>query len=150
MPYIIVQSGLINTGSFDALGIDLYFSSPQLFNSLYTNEKQASANLKTLLLTQKGETINEVNFGTDLLKYIFEPVSDQLKQDIRESIIDAITVWLPYINIIDIEILTSEDDASIDDLTIVVVLTFNVDNNTSINSITLTANQQGQLSVSGV
>ena len=150
MPYIIVRSGLINTGSFDALGIDLRFNSPQVFTSLYTNEKQAAANLKTLLLTQKGEVINEPNFGTDLLKYIFEPISAQLKDEIGESIVDAITLWLPYINITDIDIATAEDDASIDDFSVVITLSFNVDSNVSINTITLTANQQGQVSVSGV
>ena len=150
MSYIIVQSGLINTGSFNALGIDLYFNSPQVFTSLFTNEKQAAANLKTLLLTQKGEIINEPNFGTDLLKYLFEPMSAQLKGEIRETIVDAISLWLPYINITDIDIATADDDASIDEFSIVITLSFNVDNNVSINTITLTANQNGQVSISGV
>lgn len=150
MSYIIVQSGLINTGSFDALGIDLYFNSPQVFTSLYTNEKQASANLKTLLLTQKSEVINQPSFGTDLLKYIFEPINDELRGEIRTTILDAITLWLPYINITDIEILTAEDDDSIDNSTIEITISFSVDSNVSINSITLTANQQGQLTVQGV
>lgn len=150
MSYIIVQSGLINTGSFDALGIDLYFNSPQVFTSLYTNEKQASANLKTLLLTQKGEVINQPNFGTDLLKYIFEPINDELKGEIRTTILDAITLWLPYINITDIVIATADDNESIDNFTIAITISFSVDSNVSINAITLTANQQGQVTVSGV
>lgn len=150
MSYIIVQSGLINTGSFDALGIDLYFNSPQVFTSLYTNEKQAAANLKTLLLTQKGEVVNQPTFGTDLLKYIFEPISGELKGDIRETILDAITLWLPYINVSDIEISTADDDESLDDFTLAVKISFSVDSNVSINTITLTANQQGQVTVSGI
>ena len=110
MPYQIVNvvaEASLNT----ALGINIPFTGPfGVFNSTFTTNDQALANLKNLLLTYKGERIYQPNFGTDLPKLLFEPNTKELKPIVSEVIAEAVEYWLPYINIIDISTVTAEDD----------------------------------------
>jgi hypothetical protein len=69
----ITSTAGVNT----ALGITLPFNGPfGLFTSTYTTQQQALSNLKNLLLTAKGERVNQPKFGTDLIRLLFEPNTD--------------------------------------------------------------------------
>lgn len=110
MPYQIVNA-VSETSLNTALGINLPFAGPlNVFNSTYTTADQALANLKNLLLTFKGERIYQPNFGTDLPKVLFEPNTQEIKPVIAEIISEAVDYWLPYINIVSIDTITTEDD----------------------------------------
>jgi phage baseplate assembly protein W len=110
MPYQIVNlvtEESLNTG----IGINLPFIGPySVFNSTYTTEAQALANLKNLLLTYKGERVFQPSFGTDLPKVLFEPNTQEIKPVIVEIISEAVDFWLPFINLVDIDVITAEDD----------------------------------------
>ena len=110
MPYQIVNlitEDALNTG----IGINLPFIGPfAVFNSTYTTEAQALANLKNLLLTYKGERVFQPSFGTDLPKVLFEPNTLEIKPVIVEIISEAVDFWLPFINLVDIDVITAEDD----------------------------------------
>lgn len=110
MPYQIVN--VVTEASLNtALGINIPFTGPfGVFNSTFTTNDQALANLKNLLLTYKGERIYQPTFGTDLPKLLFEPNTKELKPIVSEVIAEAVEYWLPYINIIDISTVTAEDD----------------------------------------
>lgn len=95
----------------NGLGISLgSIDSSFPFQTVYSPEKQARENLKTLLLTRKGERYHLPTFGTDLIKLIFEPNTNEIKEEIETAIIAPISYWLPYINIENITILTPQDD----------------------------------------
>jgi len=84
-----------------AVGIKLPFTgkSGNLFDLSYSTEDQALSNLKNLLLTRKGERIMEPFFGTTIQDSLFEPNTDTLVELVQGSITDAISFWLPYINV---------------------------------------------------
>jgi phage baseplate assembly protein W len=84
-----------------------------IFQSVYTVPVQVRENLKTLLLTQIGERYMQPEFGTNLLAILFEPNVSELKEDIQDTLVSAISRWLPYINIEQIEITTNEDDPTL-------------------------------------
>ena len=110
MPYQIVNV-VTETSINTALGVNLPFTGPfGVFNSTFTSNDQALANLKNLLLTYKGERIYQPNFGTDLPKLLFEPSTQEIKPIVSEVISEAVEYWLPYINIVDINTITAEDD----------------------------------------
>jgi len=71
--------------------------------------QQAEHNLKNLLLTHPGERVGNVEFGCRLREVCFEQRDDDLPDKIEEIIIQAVTTWLPYINILDIETLSEQD-----------------------------------------
>ncbi len=74
------------------------------FSQSFTTLDAAKSNLRNLLLTMKGERVMQPNFGTDLMKLVFEQDDGTLRDRIRETIIDATEFWLPYLTLNTIEV----------------------------------------------
>lgn len=108
MSYNIIQTPVV--AAQNVLGIDLSFNNSGIFKPLYLSTRQAAANFRNLLQTQKTERWYHPTYGCDLIAIIFEPNVSELKEDIITIITDAVTEWLPYINLEDITITTNEDD----------------------------------------
>ena len=93
-------------------GIGLSFplgrSESGFFQQTQTTLEQTSHNIKNLLLTSKGERVMQPEFGSRLKELIFEQ-GPGLRDRIDEAIRDATSSWLPYINIIDIQVLETSD-----------------------------------------
>ena len=93
-----------------AIGVMLPFGKPKgLFQLSYTTEQQAISNLKSLLLTRKGERLFQPNFGSDVYSLMFENINSDLSSQLDESLRVDIEYWLPYIIIDDINIEVIED-----------------------------------------
>lgn len=58
-----------------------------------------SSNLLLLLLTERGERFYQPEYGTNLLKYIFEPNDNLTSQEIEEEIKDTVSLYLPNLTI---------------------------------------------------
>ena len=98
------------------------------------------------MLTRKGERYLQPNLGTSLLNLLFQPNINELKDVISSTITDAISYWLPYIDITELIIITSEDDSSlIHDIKI--TIQFTVSGVVSNETITIFAGQNGILLV---
>tara|TARA_B100001057_G_scaffold493084_1_gene586857 strand:+ start:1182 stop:1619 length:438 start_codon:yes stop_codon:yes gene_type:complete len=90
-----------------AVGIKLPFGKKNgLFSQSYTTEEQAISNLKNLLLTRKGERPFQPEFGSDVYSLLFENMSLDLDDRLKNTLSADIRFWLPYIVIdnIDVEI----------------------------------------------
>lgn len=126
MPYQLVnptREAFLSTG----LGVNLPFTGPMVvFNTTYTSDNRALANLKNLLLTYKGERLMQPEFGTELPNLLFEPNTADLKIKVAEVISEAVEYWLPYINIVNIDTITAEDDPNLNH-EIQIIITFSVD-----------------------
>ena len=127
------------------LGVDLSFNNAGIFKTLYVTGDQVKSNLKNLLLTRPGERYNQVTFGCNLLNILFEPNTDSIKENINEEIINAINNWLPYVDIILIDIKNQEDDPSLIH-TLRIKLEYEV-NNFSTDAIIIYANDNGLVEV---
>jgi len=93
-----------------AIGVMLPFGKPKgLFQLSYTTEQQAISNLKSLLLTRKGERLFQPNFGSDVYSLMFENINSDLSSQLDESLRVDIEYWLPYIIIDDIHVEVIED-----------------------------------------
>ena len=99
-----------------------------------TTISQTSSNIKNLLLTRKGERVGQPEFGCDLLKALFEPMSGILINQVEETIGEAIAVWLPHVTIN--KLLVEPDDSELNQLN--VELEFNLAMNPEVHeTITL-------------
>ena len=71
-------------------------------------------NIKTLLLTTKGERVMHAELGTQipvLQGQLFEPISrDETFENIRLEIETAIQTYLPYIRILNIRMITQKEE----------------------------------------
>ncbi len=58
-----------------------------------------SSNLLLLLLTQKNERYYEPDYGTDLLKYVFEPNDSLTAGQVEEDIRNTVSLYIPEVKI---------------------------------------------------
>lgn len=110
------------------IGINRNSDSNGIFSVNYTTLTQAKDNLKNLILTHKGERTMNPEFGCDIWKILFEPiVPEQIDKQIEDTIVDAVSIWLPYLNID--TIIFDYDDNDIDNHTINLDIKFSLASN---------------------
>jgi len=94
---------------------------------------QAKSNLINLILTKKGERVMQPEFGCDVHRLLFEAITDDNLANIHGSIRAAIKIWLPYIQVVDVQVTKDEDRNSV-----FATLTFSLTINPSItDTVTL-------------
>jgi len=82
------------------IGINKTSDSNGIFAVNYTTLSQAKDNIVNLIMTRKGERTMQPEFGCDIWRILFEPItSDILDVEIERTILEAVNTWLPYINI---------------------------------------------------
>ena len=72
--------------------------------------QQAHHNLKNLLLTSPGERAMQPEFGSNMRAICFEQIDKNLPVTIDKEVRNAVEIWLPYINIHEVNTLTEEQD----------------------------------------
>ena len=74
-------------------------------------------NIKTLLLTTKGERVMHTNLGTNipvLQGQLFEPITrEETFENILLEIETAIETYLPYIRVVNIKMITQEEEPNL-------------------------------------
>lgn len=80
------------------------------FLDLNSSDQQAiKADLLHLVLTRRGQRLYNPDFGTDLLKYIFEPEDGVSLESVKEEINSAIKKYLSKLEVNNISVTQSED-----------------------------------------
>jgi phage baseplate assembly protein W len=95
-----------------AIGVSLPFGNTytnKLFNQTFSTSEQIKSNLVNLLLTNRGERIFNPEFGCGLREILFEQVTPLTEDNIRDTIISSINIYVPDITINNIEIISSEN-----------------------------------------
>jgi phage baseplate assembly protein W len=80
------------------------------FNQSYNVVDQVKSNLNVLLRTRKGERRMNPEFGSGLWSVLFENYTDDITPLIENTIRKDISRWMSYVNIKDIQILTSDEE----------------------------------------
>ena len=110
-----------------AVGIDLPFNAPGVFRSNFTTKQAIKNNLINYFLTNPGERPLNPSFGGGLRSFIFEQISTDNLDFLKERISNDLRTFFSNIEINNLEILRQEDLN-----TITVSLTYSVIN-TNIN-----------------
>ena len=97
------------------IGIDLPFRKSDgkegYFASTTTTIEAVKNNIKNLVQTNKGERFMQPELGLNLRRYLFEQVTDETIINIQNDIVDIFKVWLPFVEIQDIQVSANETDA---------------------------------------
>ena len=109
------------TGSLGQNYKDGVRSGGSVFALSYSTEEQALSNLKNLLATNRGERFMQPKFGTRIREAIFEPNTTDLREFLNSTIQEALDLWLPYIDIVQLEL-----KRNIDQHTLAIKLTVNI------------------------
>ena len=97
----------LNPDIFIGISLPLNYSSQGFFTKTQTLLQQTRSNIRNLLLTVKGERLGNPNFGSDLMRLLFEPHNEDLEVAIEETIRSSIDEFLPYVLIRDIKVTPS-------------------------------------------
>jgi phage baseplate assembly protein W len=66
-------------------------------------------NVKMVIFTSPGERIMDSNFGVGIRNYLFEPLTESTKVNIRDRIIKQISTYLPFVVIQSLGVYSSDD-----------------------------------------
>jgi hypothetical protein len=75
--------------------------------------KSIKQSVKIILLTRKGERIMLPEFGTNLRRYLFEPLDQTVREIIRTEIINSLYEWEDRIRDIEVKFANTESDGNL-------------------------------------
>ena len=102
----------LNEDTFIGLELPLTHTPDGYFKRTKTALEQARSNIKNLLLTNKGERLGNPTFGTNLLSLVISQENTDLEARVEEEIRAAMSEFLPFINIVNIETNFSDENMS--------------------------------------
>ena len=113
-------------------GLDGFFATTS------TTIEAVKNNIRNLLQTNEGERFFQPNLGLNLRQLLFEHIKDDNLLAVQDSILDKFQFWLPFVEVRDIQISTTDNNSSVPTNEIKVKILFNIkqDPNT-LDSITL-------------
>ena len=140
---IILGSKLVNdTKEFNdyAVGISLPIQiGNTAFNQNFTPADEIKTNIVSLLSTKRGERIMQPQLGSGLQELLFEQNDGTLADRIEEEINNTIEMWLPFVNVEQINV--EQSDYLKDTNTVNVNITFTIGNNPQLSNVTFNITQ---------
>ena len=104
------------------------------FNQSFSIADQAKSNIKNLLLTKKYERVMQPELGSGLQELLFEFNDDDLSGSIEDTIVNALSLWLPYVTVDSIIIEQTNELRDMNSIN--VSIKFKILNNTSLEVVT--------------
>lgn len=138
MAVILGQKIVKDTATYNdyAFGITLPITiGKNAFNQSFTSYDQVKTNIKSLLLTKRGERVMQPNLGSGLHEIVFDNNDDLLATKIQTTIESAINFWLPYVNIELIDVIQGNQNKNQNRVEI--RITFRIGNNIKNDTVTL-------------
>jgi len=100
----------LNPDTYIGLSFPLRRDDNNDFKLTKTSLEQAQHNLKNLFLTYPGERVGQPEFGSRIRELCFEQIDDNLPIKIEEEVRRAVSTWLPYIIVREVNTLNEEGD----------------------------------------
>ena len=110
-----------------AIGVDLPLSGPIAFIPNYQTKDAIKNNLVNYLLTNPGERVENPSFGAGLRRYIFEQISTNSLDYIKEDLQNKIEINFPDVKLQEVNVLQT-----LNTNTIQVIISYSIPN-TDIN-----------------
>jgi len=81
------------------IGVAIPFNGPSVFKSVYNTKDQIKYNLIKYILTNPRERIFNPNFGLGIRKKLFEQITNNTSDEIKQMVISGIENYFPNLNI---------------------------------------------------
>ena len=101
-------------------GLDGFFATTS------TTIEAVKNNIRNLLNTERGERFFQPNLGIGLRRYLFQQITNDVTLQIQNEIVDTINAFLPFVEVQDIQVKTSNNDESVNVNTFSVNVLFNI------------------------
>jgi phage baseplate assembly protein W len=96
----------------------------QFFQLNQTTKNAYSSDLLLLLLTNKGERYYDPNYGTNLIKFVFDQNDQTTTSNLEENIRTTVSQYIPDLTIQNITFTTNLDDPNLNENQINVKINF--------------------------
>jgi hypothetical protein len=96
-----------------AIGVAIPFNQSAVFRSTYSTTDQIKSNLINYILTNKGERIFNLNFGSSIRQTLFENINEDTLFSLQSNITEDIKLNFPSIKIIQLSLTPDFDKNTI-------------------------------------
>jgi phage baseplate assembly protein W len=111
---IIVQNRFpIDSIDRKAIGVNIPFNAPAVFQSNYLTKDAVRNNLINFFSTDQGERVFNPFFGSGLRKYVFENIDSLTNDFIKKLVTDETSKYFPFVSIAQITTNINEDTNTI-------------------------------------
>lgn len=87
-----------------SVGVSIPFSAGAVFNKTYETKDAIKANLINYFLTNKGQRYLNPNFGSNLRSLLFENITNDSLEGVKEVIADVVKNYFPRVSPTQIEV----------------------------------------------
>lgn len=94
-----------------AIGITLplQLGNTGYFEQSFDTLTQVKSNFINLILTRKGERVHQPEFGCCIHDYLFEQLTPDNIDGARQCVLDAVELWMPFLELIRFELNDTPD-----------------------------------------
>jgi phage baseplate assembly protein W len=108
-----------------AVGVAIPFNQPAVFRSTFTTVDQVKSNIINYILTNKGERVFNLNFGSNIRAYLFDNTTPQTIANIEMTLQSDLETNFPQVKIHGLTV-TPEYDTN----TVGIVISYSIYNGT--------------------
>jgi phage baseplate assembly protein W len=138
MAYIVRNVDVLDLKPSTGVGISLPFNGPTGVNTTYTSKDAIKSNLLNFILTGKKERVMNPSFGSGVRDLLFEPITENLTDQIEGLIYGGVETYFPQVQINSLTV-----DLSPDTRTVTIYLGYSVINTNIEDELQINLNNGG-------
>ena len=138
MAYIVRNVDVLDLKPSTGVGISLPFNGPTGINTTYTSKDAIKSNLLNFILTGKKERVMNPSFGSGVRDLLFEPITENLTDQIEGLIFGGVETYFPQVQINSLTV-----DLSPDTRTVTIYLGYSVINTNIEDELQINLNNGG-------
>ena len=133
MSYIVRNVDVLDLKPSTGIGINIPFDGATGLNSTFTSRDAIKANLINFLLTGKKERVMNPAFGSGLRELMFNPLTDDLVDDIEEIVINGINTYFQQVVINNLQVNLLQESNAVNIILDYSILNTNIGDQLEIN-----------------
>ena len=133
MTYIVRNVDVLDLKPSTGIGINIPFDGTTGLNTTFTSRDALKANLINFLLTGKKERVMNPSFGSGLRELMFNPLTEDLVDDIEEIIIGGVNTYFQQVRIIDLQVNLLQESNTVNIILNYSIINTNIEDQLEIN-----------------
>ncbi len=138
MAYITRNVDILDLQPSVGIGISIPFNGATGINTTYTTQDSIKSNLLNFLLTGKRERVMNPEFGSGLREALFQPLTEDLVEQIENLIINGIDTFFPIVSINNLDVQLDQNSS-----TATITLNYSITNTNIEDELQINVNNGG-------
>ena len=138
MAYITRNVDILDLQPSVGIGISIPFNGATGINTTYTTQDSIKSNLLNFLLTGKRERVMNPGFGSGLREALFQPLTEDLVEQIENLIINGIDTFFPTVSLNNLDVQLDQNSS-----TATITLNYSITNTNIEDELQINVNNGG-------